>query len=109
MSLLPKLDRPFSIDTLAKWAEALVAYFEQSSEAEAQPTVPVGGILDWYGPVPAGYLALEGQALVRADYPVLFAQFGTAWGTGSGSTQFELPTQTSTIDGVTCKRIVRYG
>lgn len=40
---------------------------------------------------PDGYAECNGQNLVRADYPTLFAAIGTTWGAGDGSTTFTLP------------------
>lgn len=41
--------------------------------------------------VPTGYLACNGQAVSRTVYANLFAIFGTTFGTGDGSTTFNLP------------------
>lgn len=53
---------------------------------------PVGGIL--FRPVtsvPDGYLVANGQAVSRTTYANLFAVYGTTFGTGDGSTTFNLP------------------
>jgi microcystin-dependent protein len=41
--------------------------------------------------VPAGWLACDGLAVSRTTYALLFAAIGTTWGTGDGSTTFNLP------------------
>ena len=41
--------------------------------------------------VPSGYLECNGAAVSRSTYAVLFAVVGTAYGTGNGSTTFNLP------------------
>ena len=41
--------------------------------------------------VPSGYLECNGAAVSRSTYAVLFAVIGTAYGTGNGSTTFNLP------------------
>lgn len=41
--------------------------------------------------IPAGYLLCNGQAVSRTIYANLFAVFGTTFGTGDGSTTFNLP------------------
>ena len=41
--------------------------------------------------VPSGYLECNGTAVSRSTYAVLFAVIGTAYGTGNGSTTFNLP------------------
>lgn len=53
---------------------------------------PAGTIFVWSAAtVPDGYLAAEGQAVSRADYADLFAMIGTTYGTGNGSTTFNVP------------------
>ncbi len=56
-------------------------------------TAPVGTMLDW--PVtssyPTGYLRADGSAVSRTSYADLFALIGTTYGTGDGSTTFNLP------------------
>lgn len=41
--------------------------------------------------IPSGYLHCNGQAVSRTIYANLFAVFGTTFGTGDGSTTFNLP------------------
>lgn len=41
--------------------------------------------------IPAGYLLCNGAAVSRTDYADLFAAIGTIYGTGDGSTTFNLP------------------
>ena len=54
--------------------------------------VPVGMILPFAGPtVPAGYLLCNGSAVGRETYPELFTVIGTTYGSGDGSTTFNLP------------------
>ncbi|WP_052717518.1 phage tail protein [Chromobacterium vaccinii] len=40
---------------------------------------------------PAGWLIADGRAVVRKDYPALFAAIGGLYGNGDGSTTFGLP------------------
>ncbi|WP_343561757.1 phage tail protein [Kiloniella sp. b19] len=53
---------------------------------------PVGS-LSWHAgqTAPEGWLACEGQAVSRTDYAGLFAVIGTVYGSGDGSTTFNLP------------------
>ena len=54
--------------------------------------VPVGTVLWSANPaVPSGYLPCNGAAVGRATYPELFAAIGTTYGSGDGSTTFNLP------------------
>lgn len=46
----------------------------------------------FFGPnVPSGWMPCDGRALSRADYAKLFAEIGTYWGSGDGSTTFNIP------------------
>lgn len=54
---------------------------------------PVGSLLLFTsnGTIPNGYLECDGSAVSRAIYPDLFAVIGTTYGSGDGSTTFNLP------------------
>lgn len=55
-------------------------------------SVPVGTILSCAGSnAPSGYFVCDGTAKSRTTYADLFAQIGTAWGAGDGTTTFHLP------------------
>lgn len=56
-------------------------------------TAPVGTMLDWptTSSYPTGYLRADGSAVSRTSYADLFALIGTTYGTGDGSTTFNLP------------------
>lgn len=59
---------------------------------------PVGTISPFGGStVPNGYLLCNGQAVSRTDYAELFAAIGTAFGTGDGSTTFNVPDLRETV------------
>ena len=54
--------------------------------------VPVGVVQMWAGvAAPAGWLLCQGQAVSRTTYAALYAVCGTAYGTGDGSSTFNLP------------------
>ena len=54
--------------------------------------VPVGGIVGYAGSTaPAGWLACNGAAIKRRAYPGLFSIIGTDYGSGDGSTTFNIP------------------
>lgn len=60
------------------------------------PTVglaaPVGSIIDFAGATaPSGWLLCTGQDVSRTTYSALFVVIGTVYGTGDGSTTFNLP------------------
>ena len=54
--------------------------------------VPAGSVFCMaVATVPSGYLECNGAAVSRTTYSVLFAVIGTAYGTGNGSSTFNLP------------------
>jgi microcystin-dependent protein len=55
-------------------------------------TVPTGAVLDFAGSTaPGGFLLCYGQAISRTDFANLFSVIGTTYGSGDGSTTFNLP------------------
>lgn len=63
-----------------------------SDAATVGQGVPIGGLLDFAGTsAPDGWLLCAGQAVSRTTYAALFAVIGTAFGTGNGSTTFNVP------------------
>lgn len=53
---------------------------------------PVGGKIDFAGSTaPSGWFLCYGQAISRTSYPELFTVIGTTYGSGDGSTTFNLP------------------
>lgn len=66
-------------------------YCEVAQNASA---VPVGCIMPFAGPatsVPAGWMLCDGTAISRTTYANLYNVVGVAWGTGDGSSTFNLP------------------
>tara|TARA_R100001594_G_scaffold150283_1_gene210853 strand:- start:6089 stop:6676 length:588 start_codon:yes stop_codon:yes gene_type:complete len=54
--------------------------------------IPTGTIVPWStGSVPTGFLECAGAAVSRTTYAALFAIISTTYGTGDGSTTFNLP------------------
>jgi microcystin-dependent protein len=54
--------------------------------------MPSGSIVAFAGSVvPSGWLLCNGQAVSRSSFFGLFASLGTAWGSGDGSTTFNVP------------------
>ena len=55
-------------------------------------TLPAGSLLPYAGSsAPSGFLLCYGQAISRTTYATLFTAIGTTYGTGDGSTTFNLP------------------
>jgi microcystin-dependent protein len=54
--------------------------------------VPSGIIMPFGGTsAPTGYLSCDGSAISRTTYSTLFTAIGTTWGTGDGSSTFNVP------------------
>ena len=63
-----------------------------SAQGNAVGFLPPGCVMPYAGSTsPAGWLLCAGQAVSRTDYGALFAVVGTTYGTGNGSTTFNVP------------------
>ena len=59
-------------------------------------STPVGTILPWSkATAPAGFLKCDGTAISRTTFADLFSVIGTTYGSGDGSTTFNLPDLTT--------------
>lgn len=59
--------------------------------AAADP-IPIATVLNYAGSVaPARWLLMHGQAISRSTYSALFGVIGTTYGSGDGSTTFNIP------------------
>ena len=57
-----------------------------------QALLPTGAVIPYAAlAAPAGYLVCDGSAVSRTTYAALFTLLGTTFGTGDGSTTFNLP------------------
>lgn len=64
----------------------------QLSGSLGYENVPVGTMFQFSSDViPVGYLLCDGSAISRTDYAALFAVIGTTYGSGDGSTTFNIP------------------
>lgn len=70
-------------------------YLNQHGEAAAtsgSSSLPVGVVLPYaLSTAPTGFLLCSGQAVSRTTYAALFAAIGTTYGSGDGSTTFNVP------------------
>lgn len=74
--------------TTAKIADAAVT----RAKIEAAERIPTGALMDYAGTTaPTGWLLCDGAAVSRTTYAALFAQLGTTFGAGDGSTTFNVP------------------
>ena len=65
---------------------------EAAAAAAALAITPTGSVLAFAGSTsPAGWLLCDGSAVSRETYAALFAVIGTTYGSGNGSTTFNLP------------------
>lgn len=63
-----------------------------SSVATLAQAMPIGAVIDFAGSTaPAGWSLCFGQAVSRTTFATLFDVIGTTYGTGDGSTTFNLP------------------
>lgn len=55
-------------------------------------TLPIGSTVEWWSEeIPENWLVCNGQAVSRMEYEDLFNVLGTTYGSGDGSTTFNLP------------------
>lgn len=63
-----------------------------------QANVPTGAIMPFAGAsAPSGYLLCDGAAVSRTTYATLFSVIGTSYGSGNGSTTFNVPDLRETV------------
>lgn len=73
--------------------KAVKAYVDAGGSAtNLQRLLPTGTVLPYAATAaPSFFLLCDGSAVSRATYAALFAVIGTSYGTGNGSTTFNLP------------------
>lgn len=81
---------------LFTWLKALYyavcELIDDLTASVASSGIPVGSMVDYGGSsAPSGWLLADGSAVSRATYAALFAVYGTTYGSGDGSTTFNLP------------------
>jgi microcystin-dependent protein len=84
------LSVPYSKTALHSINADTAAHAQYASQA----FFPAGMVVPFAGPaenVPAGWMLCNGSAVSRTDYANLFSAIGTAWGSGDGSTTFNVP------------------
>ena len=66
-----------------------------NDKANIADLLPIGSYIQFAGSqAPAGFLVCNGGAISRTTYSKLFAVIGTTYGSGDGSTTFNLPNLT---------------
>ena len=68
---------------------------ETYTDVQVSAAVPTGVVQAFAGrTTPQGWLLCDGSAVSRTDYAALYAAIGTTYGSGNGSTTFNLPNLT---------------
>ena len=76
------------VDQLGTVVSSILSKIEAVSKAQ----IPTGTIIPFAGAtIPAGYLLCNGVAVSRTSYAALFGVISTLYGTGDGTTTFNLP------------------
>jgi microcystin-dependent protein len=77
--------------TTAKILDANVTYAKLAADVIAA-VIPPGSVWDFCGSsLPSGWLFCDGSAVSRTTYAALFTAIGTSYGSGNGSTTFNVP------------------
>jgi microcystin-dependent protein len=81
-----------SQQSVKAYVDARNAVSVATAQAADAAYLPAGAVIPFAGTVsPSGWLLCYGQAVSRATYGSLFAAVGTTYGTGDGSTTFNVP------------------
>lgn len=73
---------------------------EAQTQRSFEKFTPVGTIIEVAGSCPSEYLPLNGQEISRSTYSNLFSKLGVTYGSGNGSTTFNLPSKTASIQKI---------
>ena len=87
-------DKVITPRTLQQWWNKVSQTFKPSGEDQGSTlgSLPIGAQVPFgSNTIPDGWLLCDGRAVSRTTYKELFAVIGTAYGTGDGSTTFNLP------------------
>src|ERR1044072_7153927 len=82
---------PGFISSFFAWALNSDGSISDSLKSEVNPFSPGDMKVTFSDVTPSGWLRCEGQAINRVTYAALFAAISTRYGTGDGSTTFNLP------------------
>lgn len=81
---VPKYVKSITEEDIEKW--------NSGTGGASGDTTPIGGLLLFGGTTaPTNWLIADGSAVSRTEYSELFAVYGTTYGSGDGSTTFNLP------------------
>ena len=91
---LPSTNTPITAERLNHMEDGIAEAWEHGGGSGAGETLRIGTILPYTGSdaeLPTGYMLCDGAELSRTDYSDLFAVIGTSFGSGNGSSTFNLP------------------
>lgn len=79
--------------TTTKVPAAMLGFTPATDADLSLAAVPIGGGLDYWGSTlpGSGWKWADGSAISRTTYATAFARLGTAFGSGDGTTTFNLP------------------
>ena len=90
---LPSTNTPITAERLNHMEDGISEAWEHGGGGAGE-TLKIGTILPYTGSdseLPTGYMLCDGSELSRTDYSDLFAVIGTSFGSGNGSSTFNLP------------------
>src|SRR5690348_16608259 len=74
------------------WYQLFITLWNRTGGGSGGATVQTGTLLAFStATLPSGYLLCDGAAVSRTTFTTLFAIIGTTWGSGDGSTTFNVP------------------
>jgi microcystin-dependent protein len=77
-----------------EWLRFMMSLWIRSGTAQGGTGAPTGSIQAFAGPttaIPVGWLLCDGSAVSRVDYGALYGVISTYWGSGDGTTTFNIP------------------
>lgn len=81
--------KEYGVEKVGEWRELIT---DKDLKVEIKLAMPAGSVIAFAGnKTPEGYLLCDGSAVSRTTYADLFAAIGTTYGSGNGSTTFNLP------------------
>lgn len=86
--------QPLTVNGVIQSTTGGIMFPDGSVQTGAATTIPAfSGVITMFGgpTAPTGWLLCDGSAVSRTTYATLFAAIGTTYGTGDGSTTFNLP------------------
>ena len=88
----PSSDADFSSPVSGSKLSAVMVMLSKWRNYISRALVPTGTVLAFAGSsAPSGFLLCDGRAVSRTTYTSLFSVIGTTYGSGDGSTTFNLP------------------